>query len=170
MGLLSLAVMECAQVIKGKPEMERSLDCPSSQPDQLGSRIIGVVVKGDGSPSIAFLKDPVPPEQIAHLVPDSVPVTEIVRIAAPCQQEKCRHFGDGKCSLVSKIVEQLPQVVQHLSYCPTRKSCLWWSQEGAEACRRCPQVVTEPFHPSESTRKLAPIPDPQECRVPKLEE
>ncbi|WP_323120841.1 hypothetical protein [Burkholderia alba] len=124
--------------------MDTSLDCPSSQPGP-GSRVIGVVLVVEKEQRIAPLKQAVPLEQIAHLVPDSVPATEIVRLASPCQTERCQHYLDEKCSLASRIVKALPEVVNKLPHCSVRKSCRWWFQEGMHACMRCPQIVTEPF-------------------------
>lgn len=141
------------EVIEGG-RMEAPLDCPSSQPNQPGSRVIGVITTHRKTVRMIPLRQPVPASDIIPLIPDSIPITEIVRVASPCQSEKCVHFAGGGCSLVTKIVAHLPVVSEKLAPCALRRSCRWWFQEGAAACLRCPQIITEPYRPSESMLKL----------------
>ena len=54
----------------------------------------------------------------------------------------CRHFAGGDCTLAQRIVATLDPVVSELPACQIRKTCLWFHQEGKDACLRCPQVVT----------------------------
>jgi hypothetical protein len=46
---------------------------------------------------------------------------------------------------VKRLVEIVPTVVSAIPACVLRAQCRWWHQEGAEACKRCPQVVTEMY-------------------------
>lgn len=68
--------------------------------------------------------------------------TEVLRIAAPCQQVACRHFAEDRCRLAENLIKLLPVVTAELPSCRLRAHCLWWQQEGRNACFRCPQVVT----------------------------
>jgi hypothetical protein len=67
----------------------------------------------------------------------------------------CQHFDGGRCRLASRIVGGLPEVVSGLPPCHLRPTCLWWRQEGAAACRRCPQIVSQAQQPSAELRRAA---------------
>jgi hypothetical protein len=135
--------------------MPDRLNCPSAQPDEADSTVIGVVVTRDGRARVSLLPQPVPLSSVAHLIPDTVPVTEVLRLAAPCAERHCRHFSGQHCTLASRIVARLPAVVDRLAPCALRPTCRWWDQEGPAACRRCPQVITEPFAASNLMREIA---------------
>lgn len=125
--------------------MARHLTCPSAQPDQKDSAIIGVVRWEDNEPLVETLPEAISVDRLIHLVPAEVPPTEVLRFAAPCAEEKCAHFDDNQCQLAKRIVTSLPATIERLKPCAIRRSCRWFQQEGSAACRRCPQVVTEPF-------------------------
>jgi hypothetical protein len=131
------------------------LSCPSAQAHQTASAVIGVVSRQDGKPQVTLLPQPVSLQSVAHLIPDTIPVTEVLRLAAPCAERHCSHFNDHHCTLASRIVSRLQAVVDRLSPCALRPSCRWWHQEGPAACHRCPQIVTEPFRTSDLMRELA---------------
>jgi hypothetical protein len=69
-------------------------------------------------------------------------------VAAPCIGSGCRHFTDRQCALAAKASRLLPAVVEELPDCAIRPDCRWFGQEGAAACRRCPQVIREDVRPS----------------------
>ena len=136
-------------------DMTTGLSCPSAQADQIGSVVIGVVRGHNGGIRVSLLPDPARLRAVAHLIPDTLPVAEVVRLAAPCAERRCAHFHDGCCSLASRIVAKLPAVIDHMSKCAIRPSCRWWYQEGPVACFRCPAIVTEPFQASDLMREVA---------------
>lgn len=131
------------------------LSCPSAQPELPGSAVIGVVGRRDGRPHVALLPQPVPLDAVAPLIPESIPATEVLRFGAPCAEHRCGHFDGTGCTLATRIVARLPPVVDRLAPCALRPTCRWWHQEGPAACRRCPQIVTEPLQAGESMRALA---------------
>jgi hypothetical protein len=45
--------------------------------------------------------------------------------------------------------------VDGLPPCSIRPGCMWWRQEGKNACLRCPQVVTETRHATDEQRQVA---------------
>jgi hypothetical protein len=118
------------------------LACPSAQPDWKGAMIFGVVEGSVGAPRTAYLDRTLP--VLAGILAMTAPVapTEVLRIAAPCANGACAHFRDQRCHLAEKIVAGLPAVVDDLPQCAIRPSCRWFAQHGAEACSRCPQIVT----------------------------
>ena len=74
--------------------------------------------------------------------------TEVFRFAAPCGAKGCIHFRDTACQIAARSTVLLDEVVTHLPKCPIRARCRWFHQEGADMCRRCPQIVTEQYLPS----------------------
>jgi hypothetical protein len=135
--------------------MSTSFKCPSSQADLPGSVVFGVVNRESGVARVAWLTQTVPVERIERLIPGSIPISAVVRVASPCVEHACRHFSGSKCSLASRVVQELPVVAGKLPHCSIRLTCRWWSQEGPSACYRCPQVVTEPLVASDEMKALA---------------
>lgn len=117
--------------------------CPSAEPGWNDARMIGVVGGTACAPRVTPLERtlPVTPELLALARP--VQPTEVFRFAAPCMTSQCHHFGQGACRLAAKIVRKLDAVTDTLPHCLIRAECRWFRQEGREACRRCPQVVTD---------------------------
>jgi hypothetical protein len=116
--------------------------CPSSHPSVAGCQILGVIEKAGGGPEVVYVNEHIP--ATADVLALAAPANpgEVFRLAAPCQTATCPHFEGGACGLVTEIVRSLAPVVDALPPCLIRKDCRWFRQEGAAACRRCPQVVT----------------------------
>ncbi|MBL8447693.1 MAG: hypothetical protein JNJ44_09820 [Zoogloeaceae bacterium] len=131
--------------------------CPSAQPDWQDARVFAVVGGTPDRPETAYLDqaEPVTPELLALASP--VAPAEVFRIAAPCAQGACQHFDNTghACRLAQKTVGLMPIAFEKLPRCAIRADCRWWQQEGASACRRCPQVVTVNFTPTRSMRQAA---------------
>lgn len=143
------------------PSTRDTLLCPSSQPEVEGVRVLGVVQRTPSGPEVAYLDQPLPatPDVLAMAAPAQP--TEVFRLAAPCQTSRCPHFDGANCGLATRIVQLLPAVVDQLPPCQIRSECRWFHQEGASACRRCPQISTLNYNPSETMRtvvKLPPVP------------
>jgi hypothetical protein len=119
------------------------------------ARVLGVVSGEDGAPRLAYLNERVPatPELLAEAAPAEP--GEVFRLAARCEQSRCTHFDGGRCQLASRIVEGLSAVTDKLPPCIIRSTCRWYSQEGAEACYRCPQIVTLNANASATLREVA---------------
>src|SRR5262245_54472478 len=116
--------------------------CPSAQPDMEGARIFGVLTGTPEEPRVAYLMQTaaVDPEQLPEL--GTLEPTQVFRFAARCEESRCAHFDGLRCTLARRIVEQLDPVVDDLPPCLIRPTCRWYAEEGGEACRRCPQVIT----------------------------
>lgn len=129
--------------------------CPSAQPDMQGSVIFGVIGGTGAVPHVAYLATSVP--VTAEVLSLAAPVnpTEVFRFAAPCAEERCRHFEGAQCRLARRIGGLLPPVVERVRPCHLRPTCRWWQQEGKAACLRCPQIVTETYYPSDQLRRAA---------------
>ena len=114
------------------------LACPSAQPDMEGAQVLGVVEEG----GLAYVAGRLPVTEALLDAMGPVPPTLLMRFAAPCATEACAHFEGGACQLARRIARDMAPVVERLPACAIRPNCRWHAQEGAEACRRCPQVVT----------------------------
>jgi hypothetical protein len=116
--------------------------CPSAQPDMAGARVIGVIQGMPEEPEIAYLERDVAIEAGVAAALGTVDPTEVFRYAAACETHRYAHFTGGHCSLATRIVEELPEVVQLLPRCQICATCRWFAEQGGAACRRGPQVVT----------------------------
>jgi len=133
--------------------------CPSAQPEWQGAIAFGVVGGTGSEPRVKYIDEaqPVTDELLAFAAPVTAP--EVFRFAAPCLNAGCVHFQSDRCTLVSRVVKLLPEVVDSLPRCAIRAACRWWRQEGGAACRRCPQVVTDDYNPSGEMREAAHPPE-----------
>lgn len=141
-------------MLKTAPSTQNTLLCPSAQPTVEGGRVLGVVeAVGDGF-EVSYLDQhlAVTPDVLALAAP--APPTEVFRLAAPCETHRCPHYDGSDCSLVTRIVQIMPAVVDQLPRCQIRPECRWFHQEGAAACRRCPQVSTVNYDASETMQSV----------------
>lgn len=120
----------------------RAMLCPSAQPDMEQARVFGVIAGTPEAPQIAYLGAGVAVDLRVGDQLGVVAPTQVFRFAAKCEENRCSHFSSGKCSLGERIVRQLSEVVEELPVCQIRAGCRWYAEQGAAACRRCPQVIT----------------------------
>lgn len=119
-----------------------TLLCPSAPADAGGAQIFGVVTGTAERRRVAYLDCTIDATDEIRTAVGLVHPNEVLRTAAPCAGEGCRHFDGRNCTLVSRVTALLPEVTDRPPPCMIRKDCRWWNQEGILACRRCPQVVT----------------------------
>ena len=133
--------------------------CPSAPPDSDGAVVFAIIQGTATQPQAAYLDRLVPltPEIAASAAP--VDPAEVFRMSAPCAAHGCRHFAEGCCNLVARLVQLVPSVVTSAPPCMLRPSCMWWQQEGVEACLRCPQVVTHMYGASAPMMEAAAPPE-----------
>lgn len=133
--------------------------CPSAQPDMAGCVAFGVVGGTAEEPRVSYLRQPLPvvPELLALAEP--VEATEVFRFAAPCAEDACQHYANEQCTLGAKIAQLVDGVSFGLPACRIRPRCRWWREQGGDACRRCPMIVTRAYAPRATLRDAAtPIP------------
>jgi hypothetical protein len=135
-----------------------TLLCPSSQPEAEGARVLGVVSQTAEGPEVIYLNEPLPATLDVLAMAAPAHPTEIFRFAAMCQQHRCPHFDGKDCGLAARIVQLLPAVVDQLPQCQIRSGCRWFRQEGSAACRRCPQISTVNYDPSDAIQRVVKIP------------
>ncbi len=120
-----------------------------------GSVAFGVVGGTTEEPRVSWIEKPVPVTGDLLALTGSVPPTQVLRIAAPCQENSCCHFDGVDCRLATKLVQLIPPVTQSLPPCRIRPDCRWFVQEGRAACAVCPQIVTYSLNPSEELTEAA---------------
>jgi len=110
-----------------------------------GATVFGLVQGTATDPRVAYLDRAVAlsSELIARAAP--VAPTEVFRIGALCAGGCCQHFGEGRCRLAARLVQLVSPVVSSAPPCALRPNCMWWRQEGVNACLRCPQIVTRMY-------------------------
>jgi hypothetical protein len=84
-----------------------------------------------------------------------LPPAQVLRLAAKCEEKRCTHFDGTDCRLASRIVAALAPVTEKLPPCAIRPTCRWHIQEGAAACHRCPQIVTNEAERSDAMVAVA---------------
>jgi hypothetical protein len=129
--------------------------CPSAQPALAGSVVFGVVSGTAEQPLVEWIERPVPVTDELLALTGPVPSTQVLRIAAPCQEQACCHFDGTDCRLAARLVKLLPVAVDALPPCLIRPTCRWFTQEGRAACQRCPRIVTYSVNPTEELSRAA---------------
>jgi hypothetical protein len=133
-----------------KTDSPRPVLCPSARPDLPDSVAFGVVGGTVEQPRVAWLEKPVPVTDDLLALTRPVPPAQVLRFAAACQEKACSHFDGTDCRLATRLVRMIAPVVENLPTCHIRPDCRWFRQEGAAACRVCPQIVTHCANPSEA--------------------
>ena len=136
---------------------DSTLLCPSANPQDASARVFAVIGGTPTQARASYLDRALPLTADIQALADPVNPAEVFRVAAPCVAMACEHFNAShdSCRLASKTVELAPVVVDRLPRCAIRRDCRWWKQEGAAACRRCPQVVTLDYASSDAMHTAA---------------
>jgi hypothetical protein len=132
--------------------------CPSAQPGMEGCRILGVVQRDGPAPMLEYLNELLPATKDVLALAAPLKPTEVFRLAATCAEHRCPHFDGTDCRLAGRIVQILPAAVTALPPCIIRKDCRWYSQEGAAACHRCPEITTISYDVSPEAQTLSGLP------------
>ena len=116
--------------------------CPSAQPDMAEASVFGIVNGTPLEPRVSYLDrdaaiDPADYGKLGSLQPGHV-----FRVSAKCEESRCVHFRNSRCSLAQRLVDRLHPVVDGVPHCRIRPNCRWFAEQGTAACLRCPQVVT----------------------------
>ena len=132
--------------------------CPSAQPGMDNCRVLGVIQQDGPRPALQYLNQPLPATADVLELAKPLKPTEVFRLSATCAEHKCPHFDGADCRLATRVVQILPAVVDTLPPCIIRKECRWYSQEGAAACRRCPEITTVSYDVSPGMQEVSGLP------------
>jgi hypothetical protein len=121
-----------------------ALYCPSAQPGLNGSLILAVVNRSSATPQVSYLDRPakVTAGTLLAFTAGGARPTAMFRFAAPCKQAGCHNWSGSTCRVAEHLVHILPAANQ-LPNCKLMPVCRWFAQEGASACLRCPQAITD---------------------------
>ncbi len=114
--------------------------CPSARAE-IGATLLGY--RGaDGK--MTFLKERAEIDQ-TFLDEAGQRPEERFRFSSPCVEHQCSQWDGCKCKIPEMIADRYPpaEAAASLGPCVIRAACRWYGQEGAEACRLCPMVVTD---------------------------
>jgi hypothetical protein len=132
-----------------------AIDCPCAQPDMARARIFGLIGGTAAAPRIAYLKkDAIVGASVLKNF-GGMDASKVYRFAATCEKHRCVHYDGAHCGLAEQVVAEMPAVVDELPACQIRPTCLWHAEQGDDACRRCPQVVTMVPPERERLRRVA---------------
>lgn len=115
--------------------------CPSA-PMLEGAVLHALCLGGD---SLVHIVPSVPVELIRK-PPAGVAPEAVMRFAASCAQSACTNWSNKRssCDLIDSIVAANPPVpADRLVRCHIRSRCVWFAQQGANACTHCSLVVTK---------------------------
>jgi hypothetical protein len=120
--------------------------CPSTTGDAPDARIIGFINPSGKVGTIA------PPIALTDEMRASVgPQPErFFRLAGRCLGAGCTQWTGSACGLIGRMrqeIEGSPVATETsgpLPRCGIRADCVWWAQDGAQACRVCLYVAYNP--------------------------
>jgi hypothetical protein len=144
------------------PASEKPILCPSAEPDMADATVFGVQTGNleDGL-RVGYLTEAQPvTADILAATGEALP-TQVLRVAAPCMGNGCKHFDGSGCQLAARVASLMEPVVSKLPRCAIRPTCRWFYQEGPAACLRCPQVVTDLATGTDLQREVAGVGSPK---------
>lgn len=119
-----------------KTKNKRTLLCPSHR--STGARLLGVR-QHDGT--ISMLPAPllINEEDFANTPERSF------RFVSDCSHNGCTQWTGKDCGIASRIVQFLNEIqpADTIPVCSIRNRCRWHHQQGYEACRICPYIITD---------------------------
>ncbi|MFL5808263.1 MAG: hypothetical protein ACJ749_02005 [Flavisolibacter sp.] len=122
---------------------EQSKLCPSATCSK-GASLLGVVQKNK---TVRLLETPIKlNEEFIQKAQEYGEPEKRFRFADKCVKNGCRQWTGSSCGVMNELSASNPSVKgdeEHLPDCFIRRSCRWYSQDGAKACKICLFVVTE---------------------------
>ena len=125
---------------------ESTVLCPSWR-CEAGASLIGIVLP-DGT--VAFSKDRIVIDAaFVEVARQGRSPEKRFRFSSTCKRAACVQWTEGKCSIPELIIREhqergaVPNELFVLPECSIRPQCRWHLQSGDEACRACPEVITD---------------------------
>jgi hypothetical protein len=118
-----------------------SLSCPSRACEP-GVRILGVMRP---SGHLAYLQTPVSVDErfVAQAKAEGSPERRF-RFTGACVEDACPQWTGERCAVADEVVSTIPVAApSKLPACVIRRTCRWFAQNGAAACRVCDQIVDD---------------------------
>lgn len=115
--------------------------CPSSKA-QKGAQLLGVRQE-DGK--VAILPQTLMIDESFISEANKVkPAEQRFRFTNKCIESGCAQWTGSRCGVADKIVSVLAHlpIEEELPQCAIRPDCRWFRQNGVNACKICPFVIT----------------------------
>lgn len=115
--------------------------CPSASGDTPDSVVIGFIGPAG---RVAPIPTPIPftPEMSDKVGGQP---ERVFRLAAPCIAGACAQWNGTHCGLIGAMRNALAQVPDSPPVrCGIRASCVWFRDDGLDACRVCPSITYNP--------------------------
>jgi hypothetical protein len=122
--------------------------CPSATGESPDARIIGFI-GADGV--VGSIAPPIPLTDEMRGALAARPERKF-RLAGQCVEAKCGNWEHQSCALIGRMRQQIDRLLPEaeptdtLQRCAIRSACVWWRQDGPQACRVCSFVI---YNPSE---------------------
>lgn len=68
-----------------------------------------------------------------------------LRFAGKCARSGCSQWTGSRCGVIDEAMKVMEFAIDDsaLPQCNIRADCRWFSQNGADACKVCPYVITD---------------------------
>ena len=116
--------------------------CPSSRAKP-GARLIGV--RQDNG-AVAILPQPLHiDEHFIEIANRSSPAEQKFRFTHKCVESGCTQWTGSRCGVADNVLALAEgmQLQEGIPSCGIRHQCRWYNQNGENACKVCPLVITE---------------------------
>ena len=117
--------------------------CPSSIMKD-GAILVGIVNEDN---EVDFISNPI--KINAAFVRSAKEVDKAAekrfRFSNKCVQSGCQQWTGSRCGVIDKALTTIEEKYwkENLPACSIRSTCRWFSQNGANACKVCPLVITD---------------------------
>lgn len=120
----------------------KKIMCPSSKAS-IGAKLLGVR-QNDGT--IAILPKPLLIDELftKNAVNNSSPGRQF-RFTNKCLESGCKQWKGNRCNVSDQIITAIDILSSNteLPVCDIRPQCRWFIQNGTDACKVCPIVISE---------------------------
>lgn len=120
-----------------------SILCPAHR-CKPGAQLLGIR-QDDGTVAILPQALPIDEDFVRSAKEHPMPPEQRFRFTNKCAEGGCGQWTGTQCGIAQKMVALIDEVAaaDTLFPCSIRPRCRWFLQQGADACRICPYVLTE---------------------------
>jgi hypothetical protein len=120
--------------------------CPSWK-CEAGASLIGIVLPNG---TVAFSKERIViDETFVEIARQGRSPEKRFRFSSTCKRAACIQWSDDRCGIADLVIAEhqaraaAPEEPFELPECSIRPRCRWYLQRGDDACRACPEVITD---------------------------
>ncbi len=142
-------------------EEHEKIMCPSSKATP-GAKLLGVRQE-DGM--VAILPQPLRiDDTFIEVASQASPAEQHFRFTNKCIESGCAQWTGSRCGVADQILTVMDQLVvsDTLPECGIRPACRWYRQNGPDACKVCPFVITHTTEEDWEMRSMLHLPVAEE--------